>query len=479
MKIDKKEILRKRLSCKGNIIATMGPACMEKEGILNLVKSGAYILRLNFSHGDHEEKRIMLKNIRSVEKQAGTPLTTFQDLQGPKIRLGKIRDGYAKVRMNQKFVLTADDILGDENIASLKPAGIVKDLKVGSEIYINDGLVKLVATKLEGKNVICKVIDDGEISDGRGVNFPGTEVSAPAITEKDKKDLKYGLKAGVDMVALSFVRSAKDIIELRKLMAKYGRVVPVIAKVEKWEAVQAIEEIVEEADVIMIARGDLGAELPLDEVPVVQKRIIEICRKKATPVITATQMMTSMVDNPAPTRAEVSDIANAIYDGSDTLMLSNETSLGKYGEKAVSTMMQVIKSTEKNIRFAYIVPENGAKHEPIEAIAKSAANISEEIDAKAIVCVTETGHTAKLISKYRPSTNIIALTPNDETLRKLAFSWGVVPVATKRLNDDVFAMARKAISDLDLPKKKGNVVIVSGTPTKKTDIVNLIKIDQI
>jgi pyruvate kinase len=456
---------------------------MQKEQIAKIVESGAFIFRLNFSHGDYLEKQQMIDNVRSVEKAAGTILTIFQDLQGPKIRLGKIKDGYAKLKMGQEFILTSEKIEGDEKMASLSHSQIFKDVEPGKEIYINDGLVKLIATKVEADKIYCKVIDDGEISTGRGVNFPGTSVRIPAITDKDKKDLAFALGAGIDMVALSFVRSAKDIEDLRDLMKKSGRIVPIIAKIEKWEAVKDIEEIIDAADVIMVARGDLGVELPIEQVPVIQKKIIASCRKKGKPAITATQMLISMVENPTPTRAEVSDIANAVFDGTDTVMLSNETAVGKYGPRAVETMIKVIKSTEQNERFWDVTDKYETKpgSSPTEAIADAACKVAQSLGAKAIICATESGSSARMISKHRPDAYIVAMTSQEDTLRKLAFSWGVMPVKVKPFtsSQQTINKAIELAKEMGIAKAGEKIVVTCGTITQREGTTNLIKVEKI
>lgn len=482
-KLSKEQIISKRVDCRANIIATMGPACMQVEQIAKIVESGGFIFRLNFSHGDYLEKQQMIDNVRAIEKAAGTILTIFQDLQGPKIRLGKIKDGYAKLKMGQEFILTSEKIEGDEKMASISHSQILKDVEAGKEIYINDGLVKLVATKVEGDKIYTKVIDDGEISTGRGVNFPGTSVRIPAITDKDKKDLAFALGAGIDMVALSFVRSAKDINDLRDLMKKNGRIVPIIAKIEKWEAVEDIEEIIDAADVIMVARGDLGVELPIEQVPVIQKRIIAACRKKGKPVITATQMLISMVENPTPTRAEVSDIANAVFDGTDTVMLSNETAVGKYGSRAVETMIKVIKSAEKNERFVDAVERYATLpgSSETEAIADAACKIAQSLNAKAIICATESGSSARLISKHRPDAYVIAMTSQEDTLRKLAFSWGVMPVKVKPFtsSQQTVNKAIEVAKEMGIAKAGDTIVVTCGTITQRAGTTNLIKVEKI
>ncbi|MFA5166541.1 MAG: pyruvate kinase [Candidatus Paceibacterota bacterium] len=482
-KLSKEEIISKRVDCRANIIATMGPACMQKEQIAKIVESGAFIFRLNFSHGDYLEKQQMIDNVRAIEKSAGTILTIFQDLQGPKIRLGKIKDGYAKLKMGQNFILTTEKIEGDENIASISHAQILKDIEAGKEIYINDGLVKLIATKIEGDKIHCKVVDDGEISTGRGVNFPGTSVRIPAITEKDKKDLAFALGAGIDMVALSFVRSAKDIEDLRGLMKKNGRIVPIIAKIEKWEAVEGIDEIIDASDVIMVARGDLGVELPVEQVPVIQKRIIAACRKKGKPVITATQMLISMVENPTPTRAEVSDIANAVFDGTDTVMLSNETAVGKYGPRAVETMIKVIKNTEQNERFMDLIEKYAVTpgSSSTESIADAACKIAQNLNAKVIVCATESGSSARLISKHRPEAYVIAMTSQEDTLRKLSFSWGVMPVKVKPFtsSQQTINKAVEVVKAMGVAKAGDTIVVTCGTITQQAGTTNLIKVEKI
>lgn len=482
-KINKAKILQQRVLNNTNIVATMGPSCMREDQILRIVEAGAYIFRMNFSHGDYAEKQQMIDAVRAVEKKVGMPLVIFQDLQGPKIRLGKIKEGYAKLKMGQEFILTTEVMEGDEKMASISHPELIKDLEAGKDIYINDGLVKLEITKIAGNKIHTKVKDDGEISTGRGVNFPGTVLSIPAITEKDKKDLKFALGAGIDIVALSFIRTAKEIKQLRSLMEKYGRIVPIIAKIEKWEAIENLDEVLETADLVMVARGDLGVELPIEQVPVVQKKIIDGCKKHNKPVITATQMLISMVDNPTPTRAEVTDVANAIFDGTDAVMLSNETAVGKYPDKAVEMMAKIIQTTEKNdlLKEALLQHESLIEKTTTGAIAAASTTIAKQAKAKLIVCATETGNTAKLISRLRPQATILGLTSNEVALRKMAFMWGVLPVKVKPFTsaNQSFLQSVKIAKDLDLVEKDDLMVITSGTITQTSGATNLIKLEKI
>ncbi|MBP6890879.1 pyruvate kinase [Candidatus Parcubacteria bacterium] len=475
-----KEILKKKSLGNTKVVATIGPETKDKESIEAIVKEGVSIFRINFSHGTHESNGEIIKNIREIEKIVGIPLTVFADLQGPKIRLGKIKDGKDKLKLGQEFILTTQEILGDNKMASITDIDI-KDIEAGKDIYINDGLVKLQITKIVGDKIYTQVVDDGDISDGRGVNFPGTTLSLPAITPKDKEDLAFALKAGVDCVALSFVRDQQEIQELRNLMG--DNQVPIIAKIEKWEAVENIESIIQAADVIMVARGDLGVELPIEKIPLIQKRIISLAHTWKKPVITATQMLISMVENPTPTRPEITDIANAIFDGTDAVMLSNETATGRFPLRSVQTMQRIIQTTEKSDLFEYFVSMKGERVEKnySAAIGASAVEIAGTIGACAIFCATELGRTARLISSRRPLVPIFALTAKDQTMKDLNFFWGIIPIVLDKVKDAeaIFQTSEKIAKELELGGDGDSIVVTSGSKPGITGGTNLVKIQNL
>ncbi len=473
--------LRRITECKTKIVATLGPATTTPEKIEALVKAGVDIFRINFSHGTENEHSETIERIKQITGRFDFPVAILQDLQGPKIRLGKIKNGKAILNRGAEFILTTKEIIGDEHIASITFPAVIKDVSPGEIIYINDGLIKLKIERIDKENIYTKVIEGGEISDHKGVNFPNTRLSVPAITEKDKKDLQFGLKHGVDLVALSFVKSPDEVEELRNLMKKYGRVVPIISKIEKWEAVENLESIVEVSDGIMVARGDLGVEMPIEQVPIIQKKIISMSNRKGKPVITATQMLNSMIENPTPTRAEVTDIANAIFDGTDAVMLSNETAVGKFPVESVSVMRRVIKNTEKSTIFKRFLKSKKDKIEGnsiSEAIALSANKIAENVNAKVIITATESGRTALLVSKYKPDVPIIAITPREETLKYLTLKWGVIPVKVKAFKtvDEILEKAVKIVREKGIAKSGDAVVITAGSHTGISGSTDLLKV---
>ncbi len=474
-------MIQKRKECKTKIVATIGPSTNTEEKIKKLIVEGVDVFRINFSHGDKEQHRETIKKIKAISNDLSYPVSILQDLQGPKIRLGKLKNGKAFLKNGSEFILTTEEILGDEHICSITFPSVIKDITVDQLIYINDGLIKLKVKKVTGDKVYTTVIEGGEISDHKGVNFPNTRLSIPAITEKDKEDLKFGLSNGVDLVALSFVKTPEDVIELRSLMQEYGRIIPIISKIEKWEAVENIEKIVEVSDGIMVARGDLGVEVPVEKVPIIQKKIISISNKKGKPVITATQMLNSMVESPVPTRAEVTDVSNAIFDGTDAVMLSNETAVGKFPIESVRVMRNIIKNTEKSTIFRRFLKTKA--EEPIEknisdAIAISANNIANVVNAKIIISATESGRTAILVSKHKPNVPVIALTPKEETLKFLILKWGVIPfkVDAFKTVDEILQKAVEIAKDTKLAKKGDIIVITAGSHTGVSGSTDLLKV---
>jgi pyruvate kinase len=403
-----------------------------------LIDEGMNVARVNFSHGDYDDHKKVIEAVRAQGEQRGVAVAVLQDLQGPKIRVGRFATGQCMLEVGDEFCVTTREVPGDQNIVSTTYAGLPGDVKPGAVLLLDDGLLALEVIDVDGPDVHTRVAIGGLLKNNKGINLPGVKVSAPALTPKDRRDLEFGLSMGVDFVALSFVRSASDVEEAVQLCtAPDGRRTPVIAKIEKPEAVAALEQIADVADGIMVARGDLGVELGPEKVPLVQKRAIEVTNARGKLVITATQMLESMIVNPRPTRAEASDVANAVLDGTDALMLSGETASGRYPLLAVRTMSSIIKEIESSARFAHSVRDIdlgliGAGATPTgataAAIAASAAVAAEKMSAKAVCCVTESGGVARLVSEHRPAAPILAFTSRPETFRQLALYWGVEPI---------------------------------------------------
>ncbi len=473
----------KKAEHKTKIIVTIGPASNKEETLRNLFFEGVDIFRLNFSHGTHDEHLSVIKVIRKLEKELNLYVSIMQDLQGPKIRLGKIKNGKAFLKNGSLFTLTREILSGDERVSSVNFPGVIDEIKLGETIYIDDGKIKLKVKKKDNKSLLTEVIEGGTISDNKGLNFPDTYLSIPAITEKDVNDLKFGLENGADIVALSFVKTPEDIIHLRKLMERLGKVIPVVSKIEKWEAVKNIKAILEITDAAMIARGDLGVELPIEDIPLIQKRIISLCNLKGKPVIIATQMLNSMIESYVPTRAEVNDISNAIFEGTDAVMLSNETAIGKFPVEAVKVMNKVILKTEKSELFktSLLRRENLPGNDISDAIAFSSIEIAKTVKAKLIITATESGRTANFVSKYRPYIPILALTPKEKVFRYLKLRWGVFPVKVRPFSsvDEILSEAPKIALEKGLISKGDLYVITAGFQTGVSGSTNLIKVDKI
>src|SRR5271165_1246318 len=404
------------------IVATLGPATEAPETVRALIRAGAQIIRLNASHGPWQQHAARIRTIRDAETATGTPVGILLDLQGPKIRLGRFAAGKCVLETGAQFTITTDEVSGDETCASTTYAGFADDVKAGDRVLLNDGCVTLRALSNDGTAVKFDVVSGGPIGDQKGINLPGVRVSAPSMSQKDLEDLRAGLAAGVDYVALSFVRSADDVLALRERMGALR--VPIIAKIEKPEAVHDIDAILDVANGIMVARGDLGVEMSLEMVPPIQKRLIRQARRRNRFVITATQMLESMIENANPTRAEVSDVANAIYDGSDAVMLSAETSVGKYPVEAVQYMARIAAETESSIsKRGYQEPPTGPHPGNAEILADAAYRAAREARVAAIVVFTASGYSARLVSRYRPPVRIIAMTGSMDTVRRLMVNY--------------------------------------------------------
>ena len=453
---------------KTKIVATIGPKTESQAMLEKLLKAGMNVIRMNFSHGDFAEHQGKVNNGRAASKKTGIPVAFLQDLGGPKIRIGTFfndADRRITLKKGQTFTLTTRKVEGDETIASVTYAKLPQEVKKGERLLIDDGKKRLEIQKITKTDVICKVLVGGETKGRRGVNLPDSDLTISSLTAKDKKDLQFGLDNNVDFFALSFVRRPKDITDLRKILDKNGSKAQIIAKIETPQALDSIDEIIDLADGVMVARGDLAVEIPAEEVPLAQKMLIEKCRLAGKPVITATQMLESMINSPVPTRAEVSDVANAVFDGTDAIMLSEETTLGDYPVESVEMMTRIALHNEEFCPTdldVWSLDEDDVAH----AITTGALTIADEVFAEHIVCITDKGYTARLLSRYRPDQDIIAMTSNETTFRQLLLSNGVTPVMSnefKNLKEKVASIREMFIKN-KWAKKGDKIVIVSDMP---------------
>ncbi|HHM02949.1 MAG TPA: pyruvate kinase, partial [Caldithrix abyssi] len=456
------------------------PACNSDEMLEALMKNGMNIARLNFSHGSHESHLENMERIRKISKRLNIPIAILMDLQGPKIRIGTFAEGPVRVKPGELFTITTDDIPGDQYKVSTTYKNLPNDVKPDDNILINDGLIQMKVQKTTDTEVFCEVVIGGILYDRKGINLPGVEISEASLTEKDLRDLQFGLEHGVDYVALSFVREAADIRDIKARMG--NRAVPVVAKIEKPEAVENIDAIIAETDAVMVARGDLGVEISAQKVPVVQKMIIEKCQMAGLPVITATQMLDSMMANPVPTRAEASDVANAIFDGSDAVMLSGETAFGKYPLESVSMMSHIIEEAEKGGYFR-LNRETMSGRRPLSASRSicHVANVSaDDIGAHAIVVFTESGFTGRVMSKNRPHVPIVALTSHPASYRRMALYWGVTPslIDQKVDLDTDIAGFEKHLKNAGLVKSGDKLIIVAGSSIEE-GATNMMRIHRV
>ncbi|GBL22075.1 pyruvate kinase [Clavibacter sp.] len=465
---------------RAKIVCTMGPAVESVEKVSELIRAGMNVARLNLSHGGYEEHQNRLDLVRAEAARVKQPVAIMVDLQGPKIRLGRFENGPHELMRGDIFTITTDDIAGDKSRVSTTYKGLPGDCKAGDLILIDDGKVTVQVIEVKGSDVITKVIEPGIVSNNKGINLPGVAVSVPAMSEKDIEDLRWGLKAGADFIALSFVRSAKDIDDVYKVMDEVGHRIPVIAKIEKPQAVDNLEEIVLAFDGIMVARGDLGVEMPIEDIPLVQKRCITLARENAKPVIVATQMLDSMINNSRPTRAEATDCANAVLDGADALMLSGETSVGAFAIEAVSTMARIIEKTEKEA--LHLIP--ALQHNPKTkggAITKAATEVGLTIGAQVLAAFTKSGDSARRMSRLRSPIPILALTPDTATYNQMALTWGVEPLLTplvtttdqmvKQVDTILIESKRVAVGEL--------IMIVAGSPPGIPGSTNAMRVHKV
>lgn len=466
---------------KTKIICTIGPASEDREILKSMMLAGMNAARLNFSHGTHEEQKRKIDLVKALREELCLPVSIILDTKGPEIRTGQFGEKEVELFEGQKFTLTMDDVLGTNKICSVSYKGLIDDVKPGDQILIDDGLIGMTVDEIKEDSIVCTVNNGGIIKDYKSINVPGVTVRLPAITDKDKEDIEFGIREGVDYIAASFVRKGTDVEEMRAFLKERGaEQIKIISKIENKEGVDNILDIVAASDVIMVARGDLGVEIPAEMVPVTQKRIIKLCNLEGKPVITATQMMDSMIRNPRPTRAEVADVANAIYDGTDVIMLSGETASGKYPVEAVQKMVDIARATETSLNYDNILREkNRVKDASVtNAIGYATCTSAQGLKAAAILTPTATGHTAQVVSKFRPRAPILAFPTSEQVARHLSLVWGVTPIVTRHADTEkgVFhnaislAVEKGYIADGDL------VVITAGAPVGVGGMTNMLRI---
>jgi pyruvate kinase len=457
---------------RAKIVATLGPASNTVPVFRNLVRAGVDVVRLNFSHGSHEEKLELIQMIRKVSREERKPLCILGDLQGPKIRTAKLKDHLAvQLKAGGLLTITPREVPGTASLVGTTFKTLAENVEQGSHILLSDGLIELRVQEVDGDDVICEIINGGMLGEHKGINLPGIPVRVPSLTEKDTADLEFALKHGVDAVAVSFVRTAEDIRLVRNRVSAYGGETWIIAKLEKPQAIEHLDAILTVADAIMVARGDLGVELPPEQVPAIQKHIIRRAAEFRKPVITATQMLESMIENPRPTRAEVSDVANAVYDGTDAVMLSGESAVGKYPVEAVSMMARIVVDAERNIKeqeYADRRKQRRTRLSIAETICEATAHAADDLDLRGIALFTESGQTARQLSKYHPSAPIFALSPVEITINRLNLLWGTTPIRCPKVNstEAMVECAESLLAQNDLVRPREVVAIVAGTRTK-------------
>lgn len=465
---------------KTKIVCTIGPATESHASLESLLRAGMNVMRLNFSHGDFNEHQARVSHLRKAVETTGIPAAILQDLGGPKIRIGTFKTESVTLKPGQKFTLTADKVDGDETRVSVNYPKLPKEVAKGHIIFLHDGKKKLEVLEVKGNDVVCKVIVGGDIKGKRGVNLPDSDLSISSLTDKDRADLEFGIKNKVDFVALSFVRRPSDITELRDILVARKSNAKIVAKIETPQALANIDEIIALTDAVMVARGDLAIEIPAEKVPAAQKMIIEKCNKAGKPVITATQMLESMIKSPVPTRAEVSDVANAILDGTDAVMLSEETTLGDYPVQAVEVMAKVARQVESDLLGKKFFPTGEAGDLTVgESVTRSAIRTAAKVKAKYLVSFTARGYSARMLSRYKPSQPIVVFTPNEVTFRQSLLSWGTVPVLMKKTTDfnEVTKIVRDHFLKSKLAKKGEKVVLASSLPFGKMTEANMLLVE--
>ena len=465
------------------IVATLGPATSNAKSIVELINAGVNVFRLNFSHGSKDMHKANLELIRKESKKLGRPIGILQDLQGPKIRTATFEKGKITLKEGDTFSLTCDDDSpGNQERVGVTYTNLYNDVRGGDALLLDDGRLALRVKSVKGQTIETEVTLGGVLSNNKGINIPGADLSIPALTDKDVEDLLYGAELDVDWVAMSFVRSRDDLLLARHYLARSGSRARLMAKIEKPSAVERFDEILEEVDGVMVARGDLGVELPPERVPIIQKRLIRLCVEAGKPVVTATQMLESMISSPTPTRAEASDVANAIYDGTDAVMLSAETAVGDYPDKAVEMMDRIARSVEGGLSYQRAMREHypPARGTTADAISQSACRMAHELDAECIVTFTSSGTTAQRVSRNRPAAPILAITPSERAYRQMSISWGVVSAVSTDISstDEMVKVASDAIKKANLAKSGERYVITAGVPFGMRGTTNLIRVER-
>jgi pyruvate kinase len=466
------------------IICTLGPAVDDDSLLEQLILGGMDVARLNFSHGTHDDHKVRVDRLKRIREKLNMPVPLLLDTKGPEIRLGKFENNEVLLKEGNDFVLVNETILGDETRSTVSHKELYKDVKVGTRILINDGLVAIEVQRVEGKDIYCKILNGGILSNNKGVNIPETDTHLPAITAQDIEDIKFAIENEFDFIACSFVRKASNVNEVREILKKYGgQDLKIISKIENREGVSNFDEILKVSDGIMVARGDLGVEIPTEEVPIVQKMIIEKCYKNGKPVITATQMLDSMIKNPRPTRAESSDVANAVYDGTSAIMLSGESAAGKYPIESVKTMVRIAQKAEESIDYSSKLAsmQYDLMGSITNAISYATCTTALQLHAAAIISVTQSGQTAKMISRFRPSCPIIATTSKPRVQRQMCLSWGVVPLLVGEASsiEEMFETGVKKALEIKLVKQGDIVVITAGGPAGVAGTTNLLKVQTV
>ena len=476
---------------KTKIVCTMGPNTNDKNIMLELAKNGMDVARFNFSHGDYAEHQSRLEILKEVRKELDRPVAALLDTKGPEIRTGVLKDGKkVSLKEGQTFTLTTREIVGDETITHINYSGLNEDVAAGNKILIDDGLIELQVEKVDGTEIVCTVINGGELGEKKGVNVPNVKIKLPALTEKDKEDIRFGIKQGFDFIAASFVRTADCIREIKKMLDAEGSAIKVIAKIENAEGIENLDEIIAVADGIMVARGDMGVEIPAQEVPHIQKEIIRKCNEACKTVITATQMLDSMIRNPRPTRAEVTDVANAVYDGTDAVMLSGETAMGKYPVEALKMMVSIVEETEAYLDYSAYrvrkVTEENMKNIS-NAVCSASVSTAHDIGADYIIAPSITGFTSMMLSKWRPAARIIGMSPSTTTVRQMMLQWGVTPVWSRRAEstDELIENSLGELKSSEILKTGDLVVITAGIVTyarrheaaAATNIMRVVSVD--
>ena len=465
------------------IVCTIGPASIAPDVLKQLVRSGMNVARINASHGTPEEHEKYIKAIRQEAEQQKLPLAILLDLPGPKERTGRTKKGGIKLREGAEFILTTRDVLGDETQVSVDLPELPRHVKLGQEIFLDDGLIKLEVISISHDSVKCKVITGGRLLDNKGISVPGVKWETESITAEDWQHLEAGVAQGIDFVGLSFVQRQEDINRVRAFLTERNSAALIIAKIERSEALDNFDGILEVTDGVMVARGDLGVQIPIQRVPIVQKELIRKCNRVGKPVIVATQMLESMVNSPLPTRAEATDVANAIFDGADAIMLSEETAVGHYPMEAVNVMHLIALEAEAALPYEEIFASRGKDLQPLtdDAISYAACHTAHQLGAKAVIAYTTSGSTARRVSKYRPRTPIVAITPNELIQRQLSLSWGVIPMKVKesKLIVDMFKVAAEAVCKAGLAGKGDLVVVTAGVPIGQSGSTNMLKVESI